>query len=157
MRTTRSISHGPAVDRHRIYIVEQQRIRGKLVHVITQSQQNRDRPQTAEHTAGSKRIAHTLLYAILLRNVDVQLIGIQSALLKRRNDETRISDGLTSIRRRLDARLESAPINERLHQFAAAFQPYRIDVHERHVPLLHRRVEQNIAPHIAPTPDDAPP
>ena len=155
VRPARSIGHRPAVDRHWIHIVEQQRIGREFIHVIAQIQKNRDRPQATKHAAGAERVAHALLDAILARNINVQRIGIQPALLKSRDDVSGIFDSFLLVDRRLDARLEAAPVNDGLHQFAAALQPHRINVHQRDGAVLEHRSEQNIAAQVAGKDDAA--
>ncbi len=76
MRPARGRIHGPAVGGHGVDVVEQQRIGRDVVHVVAQIRQHRDGAQGTEDAARPQRVAHALLHAVFLRDIDVHFIGV---------------------------------------------------------------------------------
>src|SRR5215203_1211094 len=89
--------HRPAVGRHRVDVVKQQGARGQLVHLVAEVDQHRDGAQGAEDPARTERIADTLFHPILLRDLDVQGVGFEAALLKCRHHVVSATYGLPTI------------------------------------------------------------
>ncbi len=61
----------PAVHRHRIDIVEEERIRADLLHILHDVDQNRDRAQTAHDSADPESVGDRLPQPVLLRDLEI--------------------------------------------------------------------------------------
>ena len=54
----------PAAHRHRVGIIEQQRLRAQLAHVVGNLQQRRNVPQSPENAARPQRVANALIHPV---------------------------------------------------------------------------------------------
>ena len=140
---------GPAVRRHRVDVVEQQRVRSEPIQLVPELDQHGNGAQRPEDAARAKRVADTLLDAVTLRDFDVIGVGFQAALLKGGDDVVGTAYRLAPVGGRLDPRREPAAVDQRLDQVARLRQPSRVDIHQGERAGLKRRRQQNIAAQVA--------
>ena len=112
VRATGCGVYRPTICGHRIDVVQQQRVRRKIVQFQAKIDQDRDGPERAKHASRTKRIAHALLYAVSLRYFDVRLVRLQAALLKSGDHIVGVPDGGFAIRRRFDLAGELSPVGD---------------------------------------------
>ncbi len=72
VRTTGCGVYRPAICRHRVDVVQQQRVRRKIVKFEAKIDQDRDGPERSKYTARTERIADALFHAVFLRDLDIQ-------------------------------------------------------------------------------------
>ncbi len=65
------LQHRAGVDRHRVGVVEQPRVRAELLHLAAEADHHRDGPQAPEYAADAESVGDGLLEAVLLRHLEV--------------------------------------------------------------------------------------
>ncbi len=78
------------VHRHRVGVVDQQRVRTELEHVLSDLEVRGRTPQKAENAARSERVTDGLVHPVTPRNLDVMAVRLQTADLKRYDHVVRI-------------------------------------------------------------------
>ena len=71
MRSGLCALHRAAEHRHRVGVVEQDRVRAEAFHVAADVEHHRDRAQRAEDAGWPARVADVGVHAVLLGNLDV--------------------------------------------------------------------------------------
>ena len=78
---------GPGVHRHRVGVIEEERARfGDFADVFAEVEQGGDGALRVHDAAGAERVADALVDAVLERDVDVDLEGLEPALADRADD-----------------------------------------------------------------------
>ncbi len=149
MRAPAAVGYCPAIGGHWVDVVEQQRVGGVGIHIVAQVEQHGDGAQRAEDAARPQRIADALFDTKLARDVDVEFVGVEPALLKGRHDIVGAGHGFGAVGCRNDPGVELALVDHRLHDGARLPQATGIDVHERDRALLQRGRQQDVAAQIA--------
>ena len=139
----------PAVCRHRVDVVQEQGVRGKLIEFKAKLDEDRDRAERSKYPTGTKRIADALFHAVSPRYFDVKLVRLQSALLKCRDHIIRIPESAFAIHGRLNFHREFSLFDDRLDDPAALFKALRIDIHQADGAVLQARRQQDIVAEIS--------
>ena len=101
-----------------------------VIHVVAQIDEHGDGAQGAKDAARPQRVAHALLHAVALRDLDVEGVGLQAALLEGGDDVIGVGYRFAPIKRGLHLRLEPASVDDGLHQALGLFQALGIDIHQ---------------------------
>ncbi|MDG0792698.1 hypothetical protein OMP38_18810 [Cohnella ginsengisoli] len=122
---------GPRIHRHRVGIVEQQRVRRELPHVLGDVEQHRDRAKREEYAAGAERVADALLDAVLERDLDVVAVRLETADASEADDVVGVLDRFALAGRRHDLNVRQAVrLEHALAQLGHHLERLRIDVHQ---------------------------
>ena len=87
--------------------------------------------------------------AVLLRDRDVEFVGVESALLKGRDHIVGARDGFAAVGGGDDFRLELALVDHGLHDGARLLQPHGVHIHECDRAVLQGRRQQDVAAQVA--------
>ncbi len=90
----------PDVHRHRVRVVEQDRVRGDLAHVRGQLGEEREGAEGTEDAADPRRVTDGLVQPVPLRDLEVGPGRGDPADLHHVDDEVRVGEGATSVGRR---------------------------------------------------------
>ena len=126
------LGDGPAQHRHRVDVVEQQRVRAELLEVAAHVEQHRDRPQAAHDPADADRVTDRLPQAVPLGNLEVD-DGRRpvAADLERRDDVVGAVERRAPVERGLDGRRGAVCLGQPARDDLRCPQPLGVDVHER--------------------------
>ncbi len=149
MRATSGLRNRPTVGGHRIDVVEQQRVRRQVIHVVAQVDQHRDGAQRAEDATRPQGIAYTLLHAVALGNLNVQLIGIQPTLLEGGDYVIGAFHGFSPVGGSFHLSRQTTSVDNGLHQITSLVQSLRVDVHQGNGAFLQRWRQQDVAAQVA--------
>ncbi len=95
------LRHRPADDRHRVGVVQQERVRTYVLHVAGDLEHRRDRSQSPEDAARAQRIADRLLDAVSLGDPDLVLERLAASDVDHVEDVVRALERLPTVGRRL--------------------------------------------------------
>jgi hypothetical protein len=122
----------PGVDRHRVDILQQDRVRADLHHVGADTPQMRRGAQAAHDAADAQRVGDRLAQAVALGQFEIgDGAGLVAADLKGDDDEIRAAQRAALFRCGFDARLDAERRDHLAGDDSAFLQPQRIDVHQR--------------------------
>ena len=142
------LGDGPAEHRHRVDVLQQQRVGAELLHVAADVEQHRDRPQAAHDPADAERVGDRLAQPVALRDLEVD-DGRRpvAADLERGHDVVgAVERGAPVGRSPRRPRRRRAPRRGRAPTISDVAQPLGVDVHQRE----RRRVgELREAQHVA--------
>ena len=62
---------GPAIDRHRVHILQHHRVRAELFHIGTEVPQERHGAKSAHDTANAERVGDGLAKSVFLRDLEI--------------------------------------------------------------------------------------
>ena len=149
VRASAAVGHGPAVGRHRVDIVEQQRVGGQHIQVVAQVEQHRDGAQRTKDPAWPQRIADTLFDAIFLGDLDIQPVGVEPPLLKGGDHIVCAGDCFLAVGGGENLGFELALVDHGLDDGLCLSETGRVDVHQADRALLQGGGEQDIAAKVA--------
>ena len=121
--------YGPAIGCHRIDIVKQKCIWSDFIHVAADFFRDRVRTQSAKNSSWPQRIANGLIDTIFKRNLYIESMGSQAALLESRDDIVGISNRFTLIGCCRDVRPPPTLFNNRSMIFCQ-LQSLWINIHQ---------------------------
>jgi hypothetical protein len=118
--------HRPAEHRHRVHVLQQQRVGTDLLHVAADVEEDRNRAEAAHDPADPDRVPDRLPQPEALRHLEVDhRPGPVAADLEHRQDVVRSVQRGAAVERRLDG-----DSGGRGHPLGRA-QTIRVDVHQR--------------------------
>jgi len=122
---------GPSVHGHRIGVIEEAAIRGRVgTDIRTEVEHEGNGPLGVEEAPGSEGVADTLVDAIAEGNFNVMLEGLQSPDTNGVDDIVRAFEGLGAVGRALDPDGNAIGIEIALTLLPDLFEDGGIDVHE---------------------------
>ena len=138
--------NGPAIDCHRVHILQHHRVRAELFHVGTQIPQEGHGTKPAHDSADAQRVGDCLAKTVFLRYLE---IGNGTGLVA--TDLHRDDDKIGSVQR-LAPRGGGADGGADLQCFDNAFgdkfgfgEPLLINIHQRDFSIAERRHQQCVA------------
>ena len=132
VRIAAALGDGPAEHRHRVDVLQQQRVRAQLLHVAADAEQHRDRPQPAHDPADAERVGDRLAQPEPLGDLEVDDgRGPVAADLERRHDVVGPVERGAPVGRRLDLRPGPVRLHEAARHELGGAQALGVDVHQR--------------------------
>jgi hypothetical protein len=120
----------PAAHRHRVGVVDQERLGAQLRHVDSQAAIDRRRAKKAEDVARPERVANRLVESIAARNLDIESIGIETANLEGDDNMRCAVQGTAAVGRGLDPGRIAMVIDQLAGGAGGALQPVGVDIHQ---------------------------
>ncbi len=127
----RALVQRPRQDRHRVGIVQQQRVRAELLHILRDVEHDRDRAQATHDATDAERVADRLPQTILLGNLEIpDGRRLVPADLDHVDDVVGPLQRLAPVGRREDLRLRAGLVRDAQRHGLGVPQPVSVDVHE---------------------------
>jgi hypothetical protein len=120
----------PAVDRHRVRVLQEQRVCADLAHVGADLGQRVHRAQTAEDAARPERVADRLIDAVPAGDLDVQRVGVHATHLEAADDDVGAGQRRAAVGGGGDARRQVMRLDDAAQVPLRAGQRRRVDVHQ---------------------------
>ena len=138
-----------AVDRHRIDVLQHQRVRAELLHVARDVDQHRRCAEAAHDAADAERVGDRLAQAVLLRHLEIgNGAGLVAGDLDHQHDVVGILQRAAAVGGGGDFRLRIDGGRDALRDDVRRREPLRVDVHQRDLAVLEQRLGQDVADEV---------
>ena len=144
------LGDGPAQHRHRVDVLQEQGARAQLLHVATDAEQHRDRPQAAHDPSDTERVGDRLTNSVAVGDDEIDhRRGIQPTDLEAGDYVVGAIERLASIGDGVHLDARPARIGEPARHHLGRRQTLAVDVHQRERgPVRQRGKAQQIADQV---------
>ena len=137
--------HAPAEHRHRVGVVEQDRVRAQFHDVLRDASLVRQRAQAAHDASRRKGVADALVYTVLHRDIDFRMYRVVAADQQTGDDVVGTGQGLTAVGRHCAGGVVVAAFLENpLRYPARVLEALLVDIDEREFSVTGGFVGQNV-------------
>ena len=127
----RALPHRPREHRHRVGVVEQDRVRAQLGHVVRDVDEHGDRPQPAKHAPDPDCVADRLAQPVPLGDLEVAQRGVEAANLDLVDDVVGVVERRPPIEVSADLKLRAGLVVDVAGDPLGRVEPLFVDVVER--------------------------
>ena len=134
----------PAVDRHRVGVLDEQSVGAYCTDVGGDLPERTDGAQAAENSAGAARVAYGLVDTELAGHIDVVAVGLDPADLERADDKVRPRQRLAPVHGHSQLGAEPVDVDQALGPRRGDRHPALVNVVEADLTLLQRLEGQDV-------------